>query len=246
MMTRRIFGLSALSAMALAGCGRRYKRLRYRLTVEVDTPAGMRSGSSVQEFVHGGEIRWLPGGDGFETRILGEAVAVDLPGAQTLFMLLPQSDRLLEIMLRDGLIAPPIDTSQLRNRQNTGWPKNRPGYIEALNKKRASIRLTKDRKAAFEDIAVGNRPILVRFRDLDDPRSVALVDPANLAASFGAGIALSSIVMQVTNEAVTSGIERRLRWLVHHKGSLYYDGQLHPEAPEKDITKTWFVQGNPL
>lgn len=56
-------------------------------------------------------------------------------------------------------------------------------------------------------------PVLVRFGDLDDPASVALVDPQDLAASFGPGVVLKSATVQVTADPITHGIDSRLSWL---------------------------------
>jgi hypothetical protein len=59
--------------------------------------------------------------------------------------------------------------------------------------------------------------MLVTFTDIDDPKSVQRVDPANLAASFGPGIRLKRITVEVTDDDVTTGIEKRLRWLPKHR-----------------------------
>ena len=53
-------------------------------------------------------------------------------------------------------------------------------------------------------------PMLVTFTDIDDPSSVQRVDPANLAASFGPGVTLKRITVEVTKDPVTTGIEKRL------------------------------------
>lgn len=62
---------------------------RYRLTVEVDTPEGLRTGSSVIEVT---QRMVRPGSDpaskAVRRRARGEAVAVDLPAGRTLFALL--------------------------------------------------------------------------------------------------------------------------------------------------------------
>jgi hypothetical protein len=52
--------------------------------------------------------------------------------------------------------------------------------------------------------------MLVTFKDIADPTSVVLVDPDDLAASFGAGYRLKAITVQVTDKPVTVGIEKRL------------------------------------
>lgn len=55
--------------------------------------------------------------------------------------------------------------------------------------------------------------MLVTFRDIDDPASVEKVDPANLAATFGEGVSLKRITVELTDGPVTRGIEERLPWL---------------------------------
>ena len=63
-------------------------------------------------------------------------------------------------------------------------------------------------------------PLLVRFEDIKHPESVTQVDPGNLATSFGPGVELKRITVQITEDPVTTGIEQRLSWLQNHHGSL--------------------------
>jgi hypothetical protein len=56
-------------------------------------------------------------------------------------------------------------------------------------------------------------PLLVRFRDLNDPSSVEVVDPDDLESSFGPGVKVVRSHAEITAEAITSGIQKRLRWL---------------------------------
>jgi hypothetical protein len=56
-------------------------------------------------------------------------------------------------------------------------------------------------------------PTLVHFRDIRDPKTVALVDPGDLARSFGAGVKLRRIVLTITDKPVTTGNAKRLKWL---------------------------------
>jgi hypothetical protein len=55
--------------------------------------------------------------------------------------------------------------------------------------------------------------MFVKFRDLNDPTSVEVVDPNDLAASFGPGVKLVEATIAVTPDAVTDGIDSRLPWL---------------------------------
>lgn len=57
-------------------------------------------------------------------------------------------------------------------------------------------------------------PLLVAFDDVADPKTVRRVDPSDLAASFGPGVALTSVTLEITDEAVTKGrVEPVLGWI---------------------------------
>ena len=56
--------------------------------------------------------------------------------------------------------------------------------------------------------------MLVTFGDINVPASVKLVDPKNLAASFGPGYRLKDMTLEITDEAMTEGrVESVLTWL---------------------------------
>ena len=59
-------------------------------------------------------------------------------------------------------------------------------------------------------------PLLVTFDDLNDPKSVKEVNPANLAATFGAGYSHKSTTLEITNEPVTEGGGGETTTLVVH------------------------------
>ena len=64
-----------------------------------------------------------------------------------------------------------------------------------------------------EERVFADWPMLVTFRDVRDPTSVERVDPAALDKSFGPGVRLRRITVAVTDDPVTTGIEKRLGWL---------------------------------
>ena len=79
MARRSVLGLLAGVALSLlAGCGGRGTALRYRLTVEVETPSGLKTGSSVLEYVY-------PSRTGL---VFGQAPIVDLGGGRYVFALI--------------------------------------------------------------------------------------------------------------------------------------------------------------
>jgi hypothetical protein len=65
---------------------------------------------------------------------------------------------------------------------------------------------------------VGGYPLLVTFTDMQDPTSVTRVDPANLAASFGTGVRLKRIEVEVTDDDVTTGIGETLQTIGIEEG----------------------------
>lgn len=240
MMARRgVIGLLAgATTLVLTGCGLLFPsdRLRQKITVEVETPAGLRSGSSVVET----EVRkgksW---GDASGTtfKLEGEAVAVDLPGGRTLFALLrgggdTQGD------------AAAYQTRLLYEALNAGAAASVPVEVEGMNVMQARAAA----KSAEVSLILPEKlyPMLVTFADNSDPKSVERVAPALLAATFGPGVRLRRITVEVTDDDVTTGIEKRMGWLQSHQGSLDYTGRLHPDAPERDVTKMAFSHGTNL
>jgi hypothetical protein len=193
---RTVLGLVTVGALALAGCdsdvlGRQYPPYRYRLTAVVETPAGLRSGSSVIQ------VRWTEAGTAFGIlgsagfSVKGEAVAVELAKDEVLFVLLRSSGSSdwAAWALRD--VVPNLKDPRGTDRK----PHPVPRRIEIQREQ------------------VDNYPMFVRFRDPADPKSVEQVDPDDLAKTFGPGYRLKSLTVQVTDEPVTSGIEKRLGWL---------------------------------
>jgi hypothetical protein len=59
---------------------------------------------------------------------------------------------------------------------------------------------------------------------------VELADPDDLASTFGPGFKLKGFTIQITDEPVTTGIEKRLRWLPNQHGGLVRYPSLTPIA----------------
>lgn len=189
---------------------------RYRLTVEVETPEGLRSGSSVievQTSLASSSSIASPGS--VSHRVRGEAVVVDLPDSRTLFALLRSdvdmdwASRVMFMLARQGV--PDAEDPFLARFNN-------------LLKLKGTIELPR----TWQDVAHRNEesayPMLVTFDDLDEPTSVDRVDPENLAAKFGAGFSLKRITVELTDSKVSSGLRGRLKWL-----SDYPEPRLDPE-----------------
>jgi len=157
---------------------------RYRITVEVDTPEGPRTGSSVIEVLSGSE--WFASsGHSRRTGLRGEAVAVDLPGGQRLFALLKT----------DG------NEGDFENLVTRSFAEARAGRGD-----RAGMSISPPPSSSLRT----GLPQLVRFADPQDARSIERVDPATLDASFGAGFRLKHVTLEATADPVTTSIASKL------------------------------------
>lgn len=157
-----------------------------KMTIEVEEDGQIYSGSSVVS------VRWRKNdalgalhGPAWLSSIRGEATFVELPGRGVLFALLSDS----------GNTA--VFTSDLPTRLMTG----RKGWARG------------EAEFAAVEAAVGETwpvplslyPLLVTFTDINDPKTVQKVDPKNLMATFGAGVSLKRITLEITDEPVREG-----------------------------------------
>ena len=185
-----VMGSGILTACQLLGLEWKY---RYRLTAEVKKGGKIYRGSSVIEVVRDKGI------DGIGGYVRGEAVTVEIPGSGTLFLLLRGEPG------------------------GVDWAFTMPHY--AFRKQLGSVDMVNsallDRlthmQGATEVLTPDLYPKMVRFREVGDPKSVEAIDPASIAASFGANIMLDKIAIQFTNDEITTGIIKQLRWLMPNK-----------------------------
>ncbi len=208
MMGRRTFGLFGLSAL-LAGCGGnsdtfgRSFDYRYKLTAEVETSAGVKSGSSVFQIGVGMSGKIMPPGmRGGSAHVLhGEAVAVDVAPGEAMFVLMRSANSV------DWATDAATSAFTADNPQWAGPGSDVEAYYAALKADRAVHVL-------WGDTVPRDRaqylPLMVRFKNPADPKSVEQVAPDNLAKSFGPGYRLKSLTVQLTDDPVTVGIEKRL------------------------------------
>jgi hypothetical protein len=161
----------------------------FRLIVDVDTPSGLKTGSSVLNMVWRSQVPIGP--RGAVTQVKGEAVFVDLGGGRNLIATLGfgpngSQDR-MEYLAFDAF-------------KNVGRPMN----IETLAKAQGSAPLSGELIPTF-----------VTFTDLNDPKTARVVRPDEFSTVFGEGVAFRGARIELTNDPVTKGIEARLPWLSH-------------------------------
>ncbi len=171
---------------------------KYRLTVEVDTPEGVKSASGVVA-VHP-DRSYSRGG---KTNTKGDAVFVDLGGGKNLVALLAHIDKSVET---DG-----VNYVALRAYRAAG----RNVSFNDMSRLSGTVPVTGD-----------VIPLLVSFADPADPATARVVLPDNIEAALGKGIRLRGISAEVVpngvwpldfggplGDPVTRGIEAKLPWL---------------------------------
>src|SRR5580704_6738179 len=63
----------------------------------------------------------------------------------------------------------------------------------------------------------GQSKLAVRLSDPNDPTSMSLVDPSNLAGAFGSGVKLNLASVEATDDPLTNSIEGHLPWLKQNR-----------------------------
>jgi hypothetical protein len=196
MMARRgVLGvLAGGAAFVMSGCGLMGgNSYRYKLTVEVETPEGLRTGYAVRQVDWSAGRNVTPEASTASMSHKGEAVMVELPNGQTLFALM-SPDGQETPMLAFGSAT--LDSNADRSVKELS-PPARP-------------------EARYGD---SGYPRLVRFGDINDPTTVEKVDPADLAGSFGEGYRLKRITAQIADEDVTERVKQRLAWISAQAGT---------------------------
>jgi hypothetical protein len=159
------------------------------MTVEVEVNGQLHDGSSVVEVAVFGhpDIPLVHGNRDLEME--GEAVVVELPKNRYLFALLNYNAFFASKVFKDRMEGALSESGER-------WAK----IISNLRK--------------THDIDSKDYPLLVTFTDITDPTTVKQVDPNILAATFGEGVSLKRITLEITDEPVTEGkIESVLGWL---------------------------------
>jgi hypothetical protein len=216
----RLWAVVALS-LCLAGCGKS-ESYRYKLTLTVNTPAGVKRGSSVAEVAF------------WDVSIPERGTAHQLRG-EALYLDLGHGARPLVALLKSHLN--PKDDKGLYWTRDAG-----PGtrQMSRLYDIPPSIDFTDDvpriaKMRGAHRIAPGNLPDLVTFADINDPKTVIEVDPNDLQATLGQGVTWNEITLESTDEPITSGIRTKLPWIeAYFQKNLRLDGQ-NLEFPKKDI-----------
>ncbi|MBR0872425.1 hypothetical protein JQ633_18830 [Bradyrhizobium tropiciagri] len=175
---------------------------KYRLSVEVETPDGVKSASGVLA-VHP-DRGYSRGG---QTRTAGDAVYVDLGGGKNLVALLAHVDKAVDKAIDLD------DINYVALRAYTAAKGGRVSFNE-MSKQTGVVPVTGKLV-----------PVLVTFADPADPASARAVSPDDSEAALGNGFRLHGLTAEVVpngywpldfggslGEPVTRGIRARLPW----------------------------------
>jgi hypothetical protein len=182
-MMMRILLLAAF--LLLTACKSEFFAWNEKLTVVIETPTGNVLG----EAVYAAEVefwgkRWAMANQQ-SSQLYGEAIPITLSDGRVLFVLKASGGR------AEGAFQQEL---------------NLPG--PSLYR---AISASEDR--APRPIASYSLPDFAWFPDPSDPESLTLIDPQNLAQTFGPGHALREVSIALTDEPVTYGrIDGLLPW----------------------------------
>jgi hypothetical protein len=205
MNRRQAIGVLGLPLLLGACLGNRAS-FRYKLTLAVDTPEGVKSGFSVVE-VAAWDVS-VPD-RGTMSRAIGEAVYVDLGAGMrpVVAAMIPYRPKQTGLRWSDGK----PNARQLLEL----YGERVSGLAELIDDIR---RLARHRGARA--LTPNDLPYLVTFADINVPASALAIDPYNLPAALGQDVKWNSLTIEVTNDSVTTGIDKRLPWLMSLRTTL--------------------------
>lgn len=204
---------------------------RYKMTVTVETPEGIKTGSSVREMSNSTPaIDWPDVGN--PARVEGEAVVVDLGKRGVLFAVVSTNPHF------EFYNAFPLPG---RAPGNGGSSPEGIKYYSSL---------PAGTKGTLNPGAPPGYPMLVTFKDLNDPLSVTEVQEwthvprqergknfvltkDRMEELFGEGVKLRDITLEITDEPVTWGMEKWLPWINSLNDDLLDGDKIHRISPQQ-------------
>jgi hypothetical protein len=194
---------------------------RFKITLEVQTPSGIKSGSVVNEesySFHLFDRNFMPSAGGGVTK--AEALFIDLGASKNLILTIhydPTRQNTPTSMDMGAIGQGFCETNCLgepfafRNELSTA-PKRGPFVVD-----------------------ITRLPNAVTLTDVNDYKSMRHLQPEAIDAVLGPGYAIKSAQLEITDEPLTEKIEQQLPWLAEHfkdRGS--FDGSRYA-GPKSSI-----------
>jgi hypothetical protein len=170
---------------------------RYRLTIEVQTPDGIKTASSVIQASATSTTPIL--GTGLSTTFKGDATFLDLGRGKNVVAVLARGDEA-------GQMAAPVILA-----------------MEAFGVRNCTTYDMCDWQAMQSMTGTRNLPdnllpTLVTFSDPNNPRTAEVIKPNEFETVFGPGYRFIGARIEMTRDPVTRNIEKILPWLKGFKG----------------------------
>lgn len=173
--------IGATFAVSLTAWGKSFGTYRFRLTIEAETPEGVRSGSGVMSVSYS-QAPSLQGGATAVARFRGEAVFVDLGNGCNVVALLAHGRN-----SEDGSSISWLPVTALTGAP-WGW-----GSTQALEALKARGKRLEGRVELKPPLI----PTLVTFADVSDPRTATKLDPSDFRYRFGEGYAFKRAIIEI-------------------------------------------------
>lgn len=205
---------------------------RYKLTAEVMTPEGLKTGSSVIEVSYSSTHPLPNPGRWRADTVTGEAVYVDLGGGKNLFVLLgvDRWERMVSSTPSnedgfDGLKGGNdyvLEDNLGKGSLNALWL---PIQVYELGRKPGLEREMQRRANAMYgqapvEVPLINLPMLGTFVDLSKPETFNTVLPTEINKVLGEGYELKSVKMQMVEDYIVDQIFSITPWLSTNSGAL--------------------------
>ena len=191
-----------LISLALAGCKPSADAsYRYKLTISVETPEGMKTGSNVVE------LDYYKTASGAPHRTYGEALVLDIGASGTLVALLTQQGE-RTVWAQDD----PISIIFKKCGRDTRDIFDLVDTVRSISACKAIYPLDLSKLSELPDILL--------FKNAKDLASLAVVDPENPEAVLGPGVVIRSASIQLTDEPLTRGVDDHLPWVRDWRGKI--------------------------
>lgn len=195
---------------------------RYRLSVDVETPDGLRSGSSVIEVRY--EMFPEINGRDHISRVFGEAVFVDLGQGKNLVGLLAAgpSGEDVDYPGRIVFLAFNLDGND---------PDTPKRLLRLQGKRDLDIY-----HSSLYEVTKRFLPTFVTFRDLKDLSTARVAPPGLFDEIFGAGFKLRSVAIEMTTDPITEGIKNKIPWVGSYGLETAFERQLRGTNAGSSLT----------
>jgi hypothetical protein len=187
--------------------------IRYRLTVQVKVDDQVKMGVGVIDIaypIYPDDFVYLGSSSEYRT-IVGYAITLDLGDKGLLFLTFMngKSGRMRTVR------CPMADIACLPFAAYAGDTIVGGTY----SREKASLQALQAQSGPRE-VSLSDLPALIRFRNINDPMSAEAISPVDLTASYGPGVAIQRVVVELTDDAVTPMPVEWPAWLKTIKGNL--------------------------